>query len=343
MKLGSLLTALSLGLSLPFPVLAQSPGAIDQGEALRRQRDAEQLLKDLRQEKLEEAPTISPDEAVDVGPQSILKTRERHRWFEMNLDSQFYWTDNMFFNESGAVPTVNSTVLASSAQFNLTPPRWSIFDKDFRPRVGYQHIWMNYALVGASRDPNTGFLKNDNDFDAQTVFADLTHSWGNWQAQVGFDWQRLLGHQPTYAAYTEFYRDYSPRWSLSRVYALGEKQSLIAAYLGAHHFSHVDPTPGLSDGNRNDRTDHNLLLTYNYQLAPRVYLQPGYRFQFAHYSHGHRLDQIHAFTGSVTVLLTDWLFARFYAGYELRESDAPLIPDYRKLDSGIALGASFRF
>ena len=60
MKLGSLLTALSLGLSLPFPVLAQSPGAIDQGEALRRQRDAEQLLKDLRQEKLEEAPTISP-------------------------------------------------------------------------------------------------------------------------------------------------------------------------------------------------------------------------------------------------------------------------------------------
>jgi hypothetical protein len=343
MKSRAALVLLSLTCAATVRLPAQSQGSIDRGEALRRQREADQLLRDLRNDKVEEAPAISPDEAVDVGPQSILRRRQHHRWFEVDLDSQFLWTDNMFFNESKPTPTTASTVLLNSAQFNLTPPSWKAGDRELRPRVGYQHVWMNYALVGPKNDPNSGLPKSDHDFDAQTVFADLTTTFGSWQAQVGVDWQRLLGHQPAYGAYDEFYRDWSPRWSVSRVFSLGERQAFVAAYLGSAHLTHVDPTPGLNDPDRNDRIEHNLLASYSCQLTPRLILQPGYRFQFTHYTMAHRLDQLHSFSGSVTLLITDWLFARAFGAYELRESDDPAVPDYRKVDAGVALGATFRF
>lgn len=343
MKLTQALTILGLICAAATPVLAQTSGAIDRGEALRRQREADQILRDLRRDKAEDAPAISQDEAVDVGPQSILRNRQRHRWFEVDLDAQYSWTDNMFFEESNPGKTVGTTVLTSSAQFHITPPEWTVGEGKLQPRVGFQQVWMTYALTGAKTDPISGFKKSDNDFDSQTTFGDLSWTRGNWQVQAGYDWQRLLGHQPTYTAYDEFYRDHSPRWSLSRVFALADKHTLIAAYLGSHHFTRVDATPGLTDEDRNDRTEHNLLLNYSYQLTERIFLQPGYRFQFTHYAHGHRLDQLQSISGSVTLLLTPWLFVRGYAGYDLRESDDTSIPDYRKLDTGMAIGATLKF
>mgnify|MGYP000854036241 CR=1 FL=1 len=334
---------LSCTVALPLHVRAQASGPIDQGEALRRQQEANQLLRDIKKDKVEEAPAISPDEATDVGPQSILKTRQTHKWFAVELDTQLYWTDNMFFNESTPIDTVDSAVLASSAQLSLTPPHWKLGEGKLRPRLGYQHVWMNYAVVGQRFDPTTGDRKSNGDFDAASTFGDLTYIWGNYYAQVGFDWQRLLSHQPSYGSYSEFYRDYSPRWSLTRIFELSEKQAIIMSYLGSHHFTEVAPTPGLNDGDRNDRTEHNLLLNYSYQVAPRLILQPGYRFQFTHYSNESRLDQLQSFSASVIVPITSWFSARAFAAYEFRESDSAPIPDYRKLDTGVSLSANFKF
>jgi hypothetical protein len=337
------LTVVGLSCAIGLPVSAQVTGSVDQGEALRRQQEANRLLRDLKQDKMEEAPSISPDEATDVGPQSILRTRQHHRWFAVELDTQLYWTDNMFFNESDPVDTVGSAVLASSAQLSLNPPQWTLGEGKLRPRIGYQHVWMNYAVVGAKLDPLSGDPKSNGDFDAASTFADLTYTWGNYYAQLGLDWQRLLSHQPSYSSYAEFYRDYTPRWSLTRIFELSEKQAIILSYLGSHHFTNVDPTPGLNDGNRNDRTEHNILLNYSYQLAPRLILQPGYRFQFTHYTHESRLDLLNSFSASLIVPIVDWLTVRAFAGYELRDSDSAFIPDYRKLDSGLSLSANFKF
>lgn len=333
----------SLPALIALPLLGQTPAAIERGEALQRERESKQLLRDLQNNKVEEAPAISPDEAQDVGPQSILQRHPLHTWFEVNLDSQIYWTDNMFFNESNGGSTVSSSVIANSAQFNLVPPTWKWSQTQFQPRVGYQHIWMNYAWLGPRHEPDTGLFKSRNDFDSQGVFGDVSANWGGWQAQAGFEWQRLLSHQPTYGTYNEFYRDYTPRWSLTRVFNIGNRQAVIAGYLGSHHFTHVDATPGLQDQDRNDRTDHSLLLNYNYQIAPKLIASPGYRFQFTHYAHGHRLDQLHSFSASLIYMVNDWFVVRGFAGYDLRESDDPIVPDYRKLDSGIAIGASFKF
>ncbi|HAM70464.1 MAG TPA: hypothetical protein DCM86_02345 [Verrucomicrobiales bacterium] len=343
MNARSVLAILGLTCAASLRLSAQDSGAIERGESFRRQREMDQLLRDLRSDKPVEAPAISPDEAVDVGPQSILHTRDRSRWFELNLDSQFLWTDNMLYNESKPLPTVSSTVLVNSAQLNLTPPAWSVGDLKVKPRVGYQHVWLNYALVGQKNDPNSGLPKSDHDFDAQTVFGDLTTLVGPWQFQIGLDGQRLLSHQPVYSSYDEFYRDYSPRWSVSRIWMLGERHAVIAGYIGSYHFTRVEATPGLNDSDRNDRVEQNFLGNYSFQLTPRLLLQPGYRYQFSGYSRGHRLDQLHAFSGSLTVFITPWLFARGYGAYEIRESDDTSIPDYRKFDAGLALGATFRF
>ncbi|MBI1842266.1 MAG: outer membrane beta-barrel protein [Verrucomicrobia bacterium] len=307
---------------------------------MRRRREAERLTRDQQVE--EPVPSISPDEAVDIGPQYILSSRQQRRWLEVGFDLQYSYTDNMFFNEPSG-PTVGSTLLTTSAQIALTPPEWNVAQGKLKARAGYQYIWMNYALTGARIDPTTGFRKSDNDFDAPTASADLTETWKHWQAQVGVDWVRLLSHQPTYSAYSEFYRDYALRWSVSRAFELGRKHSLVAGYLGSHHMTHVDPTPGMDDGDRNDRTDHTLLLGYTYQIAPRLALQPGYRFQLVQYNHANRMDQLHTFTGGASFALTRWLFVRAYGAYELRESDDALVPDYRKWDVGVSLSAMFRF
>ncbi len=337
------LATLTLLSALTVPALAQVPGSIEQAEAFQRRRDAEKLARTPKEAPEEAVPAISPDEAFDVGPQFILKSRQRHRWIEAGVDSQFSWTDNMFFEEKASGHVVSTTTLTSSAHLSLEAPDWNVANGKLHARAGYQHVWMNYALSGSKLDPLTGFRKSDNDFDAPNVFGELTQSWEHWQAQIGFDWLRLLSHQPTYGAYDQFYRDYGTRWSLSRSIDLGGRHNALIGYLGSHHFTGVDPTPGLNDSDRNDRTDHTLLFGYTYQATERLALQPGYRLQFSHYDTGGRQDLLHAFNGSVIFGLTRWLFVRGYTGYELRESNDPLVSDYRKWDLGLSLGATFRF
>lgn len=322
---------------------AQNTPAINQSEAIRRQQEAERAIRETRDQNSEQAPLITPDEAFDIGPQYLLKARERLRWFSLDLDSHLSWTDNMLFNERDGLPTVRSTLLASTAQFAVSPWEGPLGEGRIRPRAGYRHLWMNYALLGPKEDPNTGFPKSDNDFDGATAFTDMSLSLANWQLQAGFDWQRLLSHQPEYTAYTEFYRSYSPRWSLGRIFAVSQKHAIVSSYMGALHFTHVDPTPGLNDGNRNDRVEHNLILGWAWIPLSKLYVQPLYRFQLASYTSQNRTDQVHNTSLSANYLFTSWLFARASAGYELRESNDPLTPDYRKWDIGFSLGASFRF
>ena len=338
------LATLTLLSVLTLPVAAQAPRSVDQAELLQRRRDAERLTRQAQEETPESVPAISPEEAFDVGPQYILKTRERHRWFEVGFDSQYSWTDNMFFEERDSGHTVSSTVLTSAARLTLETPAWSVASGKMAARAGYNHIWMNYALTGQKLDPLTGFRKSDNDFDAPSLFGELSQTWEHWQATVGADWLRLLSHQPTYGSYDQFYRDYAIRWSLTRTIELGTSHSLLAGYLGSRHFTGVDPSiPGLNDRSRNDRTDHTLLLGYTYKITQRLALQPSYRLQFSGYDEAGRQDLLHSFNGSLVFGLNRWLFVRTYGGCEIRESNDTLVSDYRKWDLGVSLGATLRF
>ena len=335
----NLLRLLFWGLTLTYAGttgFSQVSGIIDQAETARQQREAEQLLRDITRRDATVAG-LYPDEIGDVGPQSVLRVRPRPVYFDVLADSQFYYTDNMLFQEPIQGRTVGASVLVNTAQLSFTPPPVAAGNGSFWPRLGYRHQWYNYGLLGA------GGLRDQFDFDASTVFADGRYAWNNWIFQAGGEYTRLLGHQPGYFDYDQFYSEGVPRVSVQRAWAWNERAAFLAGYQGSYHFSAAPPTPGRTDRQRNDRVDHALLLHFSYALHPQVVAAPYYRFQFSDYTHQRREDLLHSFGLSLGWFCTRNISLRGFVGYDLRESSDPLAPDYRKLDAGGGLNLVFQF
>src|ERR1041385_7237937 len=120
----NLLRLLFWGLTLTYAGttgFSQVSGIIDQAETARQQREAEQLLRDITRRDATVAG-LYPDEIGDVGPQSALRVRPRPVYFDVLADSQFYYTDNMLFQEPIQGRTVGASVLVNTAQLSFTPP-----------------------------------------------------------------------------------------------------------------------------------------------------------------------------------------------------------------------------
>ena len=103
--------------------------------------------------------------------------------------------------------------------------------------------------------------------------------------------------------------------------------------------------PGKEEaGPVNDRWDHVLLGSYTYAFNRHWMAQPYYRLQFSHYTYANnRNDFLQTFGLSVSYFFTDYLGVRAFASYDLRESDKPLVPDYRKLDAGMGINLTLKF
>ena len=321
--------AFALGLQT---ALAQLPPAVNQAETARQRQETQRLMRSL-DERDASAPELYPEESSDVGPQSILRMKERRKYFEAFLDSQYFFTSNMFFQEKDPVDT---GVLLSTAQIAFAPPAMELGGGRFSYRAGYRHQWFNYGF-----EDHQGVLNNF-DFDAQTVFTAARYQTRNhWVFEAGFEWVRLLGHEPSSANYNEFYKDYTPRWSVQKLIPVTEKALIGVGYLGSYHFSEVDPTPLK---NINDRWDHVLLGTFTYAFNRHWVAQPYYRFQFTDYTHNRgRKDFLHTFGLGLNYFFTDTFGVRAFASYDLRESNDPLAADYRKLDAGMGLNLTLRF
>lgn len=311
---------------------AQVVPFVDQAERVRQRQETERILRELQQ-KDATPPELYPDEMSDVGPQSILRIKQRKKYFEAFVDSQYFYTSNMFFQENDPVGT---GVLLSTAQLAFAPPPLELGSGKLSYRVGYQHQWFNYGF-----EDHTGLLNNF-DFDAETLFASVRYQTKNhWAFGAGLDWARLLGHEPSSANYTEFYKEYLPRWTVAKFFPINGKSLFAVGYLGSYHFSEVDPAPRKDI---NDRWDHVLLGSYTYAFNRHWMAQPYYRFQFSHYTHANdRNDFLQTFGLSVSYFFTDYLGVRAFASYDLRESNKPLVPDYRKLDAGMGVNLTLKF
>ena len=130
---------------------AQVAGVIDQAEIARQQREAERLLRDLRQRNAA-VPSLYPDEINDVGPQSVLRAQPRTTYFDVLLDSQFYSTDNMLFQEPAQGRTLGASVFVNTVQLSFAPPPLAAGPGTVWPRLGYRHQLYNYGLLGAGTD-----------------------------------------------------------------------------------------------------------------------------------------------------------------------------------------------
>lgn len=341
----TMLRLLIAGLIISLPLApAGAQSVVNEADAARQQRDTEQIFRNLRKAGAT-APDLYPDEASDTGPQSVLRARPRPTWFDVSIDGQLFYTDNMLFQQQAAERT-EASVFVNTVQVALTPPPCETGCGRLAPRLGYRHQWFNYGLVEGSA------VKNFYDFDSETVFADATWQAGPWQFQAGFDWTRLLDHQPTYTSYHELYNELSPRWGVQRVIPVCPRSALLLAYLGSYHFSRVDPVtvneetppvPVFHPADRNDRWEHTLLAAYSVALTRHLVAQPFYRYQLTGYTVERRTDQLHSVGCSLAWFFNERVSARIFTSYDLRQSSNPLVADYRKLDAGVGLNLNFRF
>ena len=319
---------------------AQNAGVnLEQAEGVKRRQAAGQLLKDAALQGGGTAEMFA-GEATDLGPQSILQIKPRRELFDVILDSQFFHTSNMFLEEdAGGVHPTSATLLVSTMEAAFAPASIPYGQGRLAPRAGFRYQWFNYGLGQASRH------LGDFDFDSQTVFGELRYTFGeHWAANFGFDWNVLYAHTPAYFDYPQTYRAYVPRWGLERRFALSESKVFTVAYSG--NLSYTD-TPMNPQRDINNRTDQALLVSYAHALTPKILVQPYYRFQFTHYSHypgpKQRNDLLNTFGLGLNYFFNDRFGVRAFANYDIKESSAPDVADYRKFDAGGGLNLFFRF
>lgn len=336
----SVITLLALVLIVAHG-LAQTPN-----ESFNNSRSLREPLSDPRYTD-DEVQSLYPGENEDLGPQYLVKTKPRKRYFQARADSQFFYTSNMFLQEEPRGDEGTETMVwVNTAEFALAPDPYDLGPGTLAPRLGYRHQWYNYGLD----DDSNGL--NNFDFDVQTVFADMRYNLDEkWFFKAGVEWNRLLGHESTSDDYDEFYKEFLPHWGVERRFKISDHQLFAVSYDSRYHITEVDSSitvfPGLvlqQDDDINDRMDHMLTVAYAHVFADQLVLQPYYRLQYTDYTvDGDRNDILHTLGMSATWHFSQWGNLRYFVNWDKRDSDDPTIADYEKIDTGLGLNATIRF
>ncbi len=319
---------------------AQTPPRVDQADSIKRQQELDKKLREATTPggSQMDAPELFQGELKDVGPQSILKVKQKRTLFEVSLDSQFFYTSNQNLAEDAA----GTSLFVNTAQIAYAPPAFQTGRGAVAPRAGFRHQWFNYGLGDR---PAT---KGDNDFDLQAVFGEVKWAFRqDWTAEAGVEWSRLINHTPTYTTYRQFYSEWVPRIGVTRNVSFSETKSLTFAWQMNYHvtdspdaLASVPPAPR----NTNDRMDNSLLAAYTHVFGPKLAVQPYYRLLLTRYgSQSARFDYLHSFGLSAYVTLHQNVSLRGFLSYEIKDSDSPTVPDYQKFDIGGGLNLNVRF
>lgn len=319
---------------------AQTPPRVDQADSIKRQQELDKKLREATTPGGAEmdAPELFQGELKDVGPQSILKVKQKRTLFEVAFDSQFFYTSNQNLAEDAA----GTSLFVNTAQIAYAPMPIQTGRGAVAPRIGARHQWFNYGLGDSPAS------KGDIDFDLQAVFGEVKWAFRqDWTAEAGVEWSRLLNHVPSYTTYRQFYSEWVPRIGVTRNVSFGETKSLTFAWQMNYHvtdspdaLASVPPAPR----NTNDRLDNSFLAAYTHVLGPKLSVQPYYRLLATRYgSQAARFDWLHSFGLSAYVTLHQNVSLRGFLSYEIKDSDAPIVPDYQKFDLGGGLNLNVRF
>ncbi|MBI5800249.1 MAG: hypothetical protein HZA92_05910 [Verrucomicrobia bacterium] len=321
-------------------VSAQTPPRVDQADAIKRNQEMEKKLRNATQPGTAEldAPELFQGELKDVGPQSILKVKQKRTLFEATFDSQFFYTSNQNLAEDAS----GTTLFVNTAQITYSPPPVQTSRGAVAPRAGLRHQWFNYGLGDA---PAT---KGDVDFDLQAVFGEARWAFRqDWTAEAGVEFSRLINHLPTYTTYRQFYSEWLPRVGVTRNVSFSEARSLTFSWQMSYHVTDspdaLTSVPS-SPRNTNDRLDNSFLAAYTHVFGPKLAVQPYYRLLTTRYgSQSGRFEYLHSFGLSAYLTLRENISLRGFLSYEIKDSDAAIVPDYQKFDIGGGLNLNVRF
>ncbi|HEX7654821.1 MAG TPA: hypothetical protein VF607_15035 [Verrucomicrobiae bacterium] len=336
----NLLPGLSI-LSLALAAQAQTPGASQQVDAWRFQQNLPTAGVSTNA-----APELYPGETSDVGPQSLLQLQPHRRWVEANAEVQLFYTDNVFLSDH---QKQSANVVVSTVEAALAPTQIQVGDGQLAPRLGYQHSWFNYGLLGSDQVLVAGFnpitLSSNRlskfDFNVQTIFADTSWSKGGWDYSVGLDFRRFLDS----GSYNEFYRELVPRIGVHRTFQLSDSQSIMVGYEGDYRFTRTQNPVPANNASYNDRTDQSLILVATWRLCQHCFLQPYYRLQYSYFINNNpgRQDWENTAGLVVGIPLTQNLVLRTYATYDTLATDGHFVASYDRVDLGGGLNLSLRF
>jgi hypothetical protein len=277
-----------------------------------------------------DVPEFYEGETSDIGPQSVLWIKPQRTYVQAFADEQFFYTDNAFLANQGKQ---SASVLISTVQAALAPTPYALGGGLFSPRFGYQQEWFSYGLADSTTVLVYPSLQRVNinqfDFNAGTVFSDVSWSRQNWTFTAGCDYRRLLSSEN----YDEFYHEFVPRWAARRDFQLCDSVTVSAGYEGDYRFTESappdapNPTSPVYPDTYNNRTDQSLVLFANWQLCPHTILQPYYRLQYSHYTEIDRDDWLNSFGLVLYCANTDGFYAQ----------------DYNKFDGGAGLNLTVSF
>lgn len=324
------------------------------GERANQQIQHRQKIEDLRKPlaemtdeeiaNAEEVPEFVPGETQDSGPQFLVRRKQVRKWVDVYIDSQYYYQTNATQVEEPIGNEARDTgVLVNTAQVAIAPDPFDLGGGKLAPLVGFRYQWFNYELDRADQNGLNNF-----DFDSQTAYAEVRYQFSDfWIAMVGFEWQRLLGHESSQGAYNEIYRDYKPKWGIERRIPMGENGMWSLSYENSYHFTDLGEQV-LTGGfrNRDDRMSHAFSLLYSHILFENFVLQPFYQFQLNDYSappQTSRTDYLHTAGLSMNYYITNYLGIRSFFTYSRRDSDVETLADYSNLDGGGGISVFLRF
>jgi hypothetical protein len=277
------------------------------------------------------APELFPGENTDVGPQRILRLTPRHNYFDVLLDSQFFYSDNA--NYAQKPNDVGSAVFVNTVQASFAPPVFDLGSGKAAVAIGFASQWYNY-----------GNNKLENlDFNAETLFLSGKYTIGKWQVGVGANLTRLVNQEN----YDETYREFMPNLGVQRVIPLNDRMFFSLGDLVDYHVTRVPGTLGrVSD--INDRFDNVASITFTWQATQHFLVQPYYRFQYSYYEHNttdtsDRNDYLQSFGFTAAYYFNSKFSARVFYNYNRKQSSDNAAPPYLEMNGGLGLSLDLKF
>jgi hypothetical protein len=314
---------------LPVRLLdAQSLPQVDQAQQVQRVRDQESP------QASEEEPDLYSGEEDDTGLQLAMKPLPPHRWDWVNvaLDTQYFYTSNAYETSAKAQGT---GLLVSTIDAELDAPPIVIPYGLLFATAGYQYEWFDYGPGGPG-----GKL----DFDSATVYAEGHYQLPDqWSIFGELSYNRLLNDGN---GFKEFYKELVPSFRFEKTVQIRQDVQFSAEYISDFRFTDEVPYPN-QNRDCNNRLDQALDFTLTWQVSPKIFVGPFYYFQYSHYPNyfagQSRNDFLNTLGLSVDYCFNSWSSVRLFFDYEIRDSDASLVPDYQKLDAGGGLSANLKF
>jgi hypothetical protein len=321
-------------LALCLPVSRAAAQALPQVE----QAQQVQRIRELQpgEASPEEDPSLYPGEEEDTGRQLLLQTAppQKWSWVDVSLDSQYFYTSNAYLTTT---QKTSAALLVSTINGEIEAPPLNVPFGLLYGRAGYQYQWFDYGLGGPA---STHGL----DFDAATTYVEGEYELpDDWYVIGNLSYTRLLFNG---GGFDEFYKELVPSLRIQKAFQLSSNVNASIEYLGNFRFTDEPLFPNLAR-DCNNRTDQSIELAVTWQFAQRMDVRPFYSFQYSYYpsyfAGQSRNDYLHTLGMYADYYINSWSSIRVFVTYDIFNSDAASVQDYRKLDAGGGISAAFKF